>query len=179
MRLLAMGTCLMIVAQAVVGDAETAREPVPSPEVGKLGYYVGTWRGEGAAKEGPFGPGGKLSSTTICEWFAGGFQLVCRGEESGPTGRRKFLNIRTYDDSAKAYTEYSISSLGETEHATGGSIVGNKKTFVQTTEVEGKSLEITYTEVQMSPTLFVYRADVSVDGGPSTTIAEGRVTKVK
>ena len=38
------------------------------PEVAKLAYYVGTWRGEGEAKAGPFGPGGKLSSTTTCEW---------------------------------------------------------------------------------------------------------------
>jgi hypothetical protein len=60
---------------------------------------------------GPFRPAGKLSSTTTCEWFAGGFQLVCRGEERGPTGKRTFLNIRAYDEAAKAYTEYGISSF--------------------------------------------------------------------
>ena len=102
--------------------------PSSGPEVQRLGYYLGTWRGEGETKGGPFGPAGKLSSTTTCEWFAGGFQLVCRGEERGSTGKRTFLNVRAYDETAEAYTEYGISSFGESEYDTGGSIVGNKKT---------------------------------------------------
>jgi hypothetical protein len=147
--------------------------------VRKLGYYLGTWRGEGETKGGPFGPAGKLSSTTTCEWFTGGFQLVCRGEETGPTGERTFLNIRAYDQTAEAYTEYSISSLGETEYATGGSIVENKRIFVLTSDVEGKPLRVRYTEVQVSPTLFTYQAEASIDNAPWTTIAEGEVTKVE
>ena len=105
-----------------------------------MAYYVGTWEGEGETKDGPFGPAGKLSSTMTYDWFAGGFHLVCRGEERGPTGKRTFLNIRAYDEKAKAYTDYGISSLGESEYSTGGSIVGNKLTFVKDldSDVEGK-----------------------------------------
>ena len=72
------------------------------PEVQRLAYYLGTWRGEGETKSGPFGPAGKLSSTITCDWFAGGFHLVCRGEEKGPTGKRTFLNILAYDEKAIA-----------------------------------------------------------------------------
>src|SRR5215831_731178 len=79
-------------------QAATGQQPKPGREVQKLAYYLGTWRGEGETKAGPFGPAGKLSSTTTCEWFAGGFHLVCRGEESGPTGKRTFLKIRAYDE---------------------------------------------------------------------------------
>lgn len=104
---------------------------------------------------------------------------MCRGEESGPTGKRTFLNIRAYDETAKAYIEYGISSFGESEYNTGGSIVGNKKTFEMNSEIEGKPLKLRYTEVQVSPTFFTYQAEASVDGGPWTMIAEGRVTKVK
>ena len=104
---------------------------------------------------------------------------MCRGEERGPTGKRTFMDIRAYDESAKAYTEYGISSFGESEYDTGGSIVGNKKTFVLDSEVEGKPVKLRYTEVQVSPTLFTYQAEASVDGGPWTTIADGKVTKVK
>src|SRR4030095_5524829 len=112
------------------GKPATDQQPKPGPEVQRLAYYLGTWRGEGETKGGPFGPAGKLSSTTSCEWFAGGFQLVCRGEETGPTGKRTFLNIRACDEKAKAYTEYGISSFGESEYDTGGSIIGNKRTFL-------------------------------------------------
>jgi hypothetical protein len=178
MKLLTAGTVL-IATLAASGHAAKADQPKPGPEVQKLGYYLGIWRGEGEAKAGPFGPGGKLSSTTTCEWFAGGFQLVCRGEESGPTGTRAFLNIRAYDEAAKAYTEYSISSFGEREYNTGGSIVGNKRTFLISSDVEGKPLKLRYTEVQVSPTLFTYLAEASLDGGPWTVIAEGKVTKVE
>src|SRR6516162_5504298 len=155
--------------------------PIPTtpPEVQRLAYYLGTWRGEGETKSSPIGPAGKLSSTITCDWFAGGFHLVCRGEEKGPTGTRTFLNIRAYDEKAKAYTEYGISSLGDSEYQTGGSILGNKRTFVFNIDLEGKPTKLRYTEVQVSPTLFTYQAEASSDGGPWTVIAEGKVTKVK
>ena len=149
------------------------------PEVQKLAYYLGTWRGQGETKGGPFGPAGELSNTVTCDWFAGGFHLVCRGEEKGSTGERTFLNILAYDEKAKAYTEYGISSLGESEYQTGGSIVGNKKTFVFDSNLGGKPTKLRYIEVQVSPTLYTYQAEASIDGGLWTVIAEGKVTKVK
>ena len=80
--------------------------------------------------------------------------MVCRGEERGPTGKRTFLNILAYDEKAKAYTEYGISSLGESEYSTGGSIAGNKRTFVKDldSDVKGMVTKLRYIEVQ------VYRA---------------------
>jgi len=179
MRLLTMGPFLLIVAQLTLAPAAKAQEPEPGPEVQRLAYYLGTWRGEGVTKGGPFGPAGKLSSTTSCEWFAGGFQLVCRGEETGPTGKRTFLDILAYDEKAKAYTEYGISSLGESEYSTGGSIIGNKRTFVWSSDMGGKPIKLRYTEVQESPAFYTYQAEASVDGGPWAVIAEGKVTKVK
>jgi len=179
MKTLALMSCLWIAAHAAFGSAALAQPPAPGPEIQKLGYYVGTWKGEGEAKGGPFGPAGKLSSTTTCEWFPGGFQLVCRGEESGPTGTRTFLGIRAWDAAAKAYTEYGISSFGETEYTTGGTLVDNRRTFVVNTESDGKPLALRYTEVQVSSKLFTYQAEVAIDNGPWATIAEGRVQKVE
>ena len=179
-RLFIVCVCSFALSISSFAQAPTA-SPIATtpPEVQKLAYYLGTWKGEGEAKSGPFGPAGKLSSTTTCDWFSGGFHLVCRGEESGPTGKRTFLNIKTYDEKAKAYTEYGISSLGDSEYQTGGSIVGNKRTFVFNIDVEGKPTKLRYTEVQVSPTLFTYQAEASIDGGPWKVIAEGKVTKVK
>ena len=179
MRLLTVGFFLPIVAQLTVAAAAKAQQPEPGPEVRKLAYYVGSWTGEGETKGGPFGPAGKLSSRSSCEWFAGGFQLVCRGEETGPTGKRTFLNIRAYDEKAKAYTEYGISSMGESEYNTGGSIIGNKRTFAWSSDMDGKPIKLRYTEVQESPTFHTYQAEASVDGGSWAVIAEGKVTKVK
>ncbi|TAM99067.1 MAG: DUF1579 domain-containing protein [Rhodanobacteraceae bacterium] len=179
MKPLIMASLLLIFACVASSHTATAQQPKPSPQVQKLGYYLGSWRGEGETKSGPFGPAGELSSTMSCEWFAGGFQLICRGEERGPTGKRTFLNILAYDETTKAYTEYGISSFGESEYDTGGSIVGNKKTYVVNSEVGGKPAEIRYTEMQVSPTFYTYQAEASVGGGPWRVIAEGKVTKVE
>ena len=169
------------IATTPAATPATAQQPKPGPEVQRLAYYLGTWRGEGDTKGGPFGPAGKLSSTITCDWFAGGFHLVCRGEERGPTGKRTFLNILAYDEKTKAYTEYGISSLGESEYSTGGSIVANKRTFVKDldSDVTGKSIKLRYTEVQVSSTFYTYQAEASKDGGPWTVIAEGKITKVR
>jgi len=75
--------------------------------------------------------------------------------------------------------EWFAGSFGESEYDAGGSIVGNKRTFVLSSEVEGKPVKLRYTEVQMSPTFFTYQAEASVDGGPWTVIAEGKVTRVE
>ena len=179
MKPLALGLCLMILMHGARGQEAPGPSPQPGPEVRKLAYYLGTWKGEGEAKGGPFGPAGKLSSTTTCEWFAGGFQLVCRGEENGPTGKRAFLNIRGYDGKTKSYAEYGISSLGDSEYTTGGTIEDGRKTFIVDIDAGGKPGQVRYTERQVSPTLFTYRAEVSVDGGPWTEIAEGKVAKVE
>jgi Protein of unknown function (DUF1579) len=163
------------------GQPATSQQPKPGPEVQRLAYHIGTWRGRGETKGGPFGPAGQLSSTITCDWFAGDFQVVCRGEERGPTGKRKFLNILAYDEKAKSYTEYGISSFGDSEYSTGGSIVGNKRTFVKDldSDAEGKSTKLRYTEVQVSPIFYTYQAEASKDGGPWTVIAEGKITKVR
>jgi len=163
------------------GQPATAQQLKPGPEVQRLAYYLGTWNGQGQTKGGPFGPAGKLSSTISCDWFAGGFHLVCRGEERGPTGKRTFLNILAYDEKAKAYTEYGISSLGDSEYSTGGSIVGNKRIFVKDLDsnAEGKPIKLRYIEEQVSPTLYTYQAEASIAGGPWTVIAEGKITKIR
>src|SRR4029450_1262328 len=186
------GLIIVCICSLALSISSFAQAPTASPiattpaatgmsPTNRLAYYLGTWRGEGETKGGPFGAAGKLSRTMTCDWFAGGFHLVCRGEETGPTGKRTFLNILAYDEKAKAYTEYGISSLGESEYSTGGSIVGNKRTFVKDldSDVKGKPTKLRYTEVQVSPTFYTYQAEASKDGGPWTVIAEGKVTKVR
>jgi hypothetical protein len=55
---------LLIAALFAFGQAPETQQSKPGPEVQKLAYYLGTLKGEGEAKPGPFEPAGKLSSTT-------------------------------------------------------------------------------------------------------------------
>lgn len=169
-------SCLPLVA---AGDAPVSQAPMPGPEVQKLAYYLGSWIGEGETKGGPFGPAGKLSSKQSCRWFTGGFQILCEGEETGPTGTRSFLNVLGYDPDKKAYTQYSISSLGESEDDRGGSLVGNKLVYVLNQDSGTDHVQIRYTEVHLSPSLYTYEVEAAVNRKPWTVIATGKITKVK
>ena len=170
---------LMLVPSLAVAAPRKDQTPKPSHEIEKLGYYIGTWHGHGETKAGPFGAAGKLSSTMTCQWFAGRLQVVCRGEEMGPSGKREFLNILSYDESRKAYTEYSISSMGESEYDQNGSLVGRKLTYLIDQNVGGKSAKFRYVEDHVSPVLMTYQAEVSVAGAPWSELAEGKISKVK
>jgi hypothetical protein len=176
-----LGTAvLLLLAPAIAfAQAKTDKTPKPGPEIQKLAYYIGTWMGAGETKGGPFGAAGKLSSRMTCKWFTGGFHVVCQGEETGPTGTRAFLNILGYDADAKAYTQHSISSFGESEDDRGGSLVGDRLTYLLGGDAGGKSPRIRYTEVRVSPVLYTYQAEAAVGGKPWTMIAQGKITKVK
>jgi hypothetical protein len=169
----------LLVLAPCIAAGETAPVPKTAPEVQKLGYYVGAWVGHGETKAGPLGLAGKLSSEQTCEWFTGGSQVVCRGEEHGPTGTRAFLNILSYDQAARSYAQYSISSRGEAEYDRGGSLVGNKLTWLLEQDAGGKPAKFRYTEIHVSPVLYTYQADVSLNHGPWTTLATGEIKKVK
>ena len=169
----------MLLSASSIAVAEPNAVPKPGKEVQELAYYVGSWEGHGETKAGPFGAAGKLSSHMSCKWFDGRFQIICEGEETGPSGTRKFLNVIAYDEETKAYTEYSISNLGESEYDKGGSLVANKLTYLVDHTSGGKSAKFRYTETRVSPALMTYAAQVSIDGAPWAPLAEGEIKKVK
>lgn len=173
MKLPLAAALLLLPAPSLAGS------PARSPQVEKLGIYVGTWQGHGQTKGGPLGAAGKLSSKQTCSWFAGGFQIVCRGEEHGPSGIRQFLNIIAYDERTKAYTEYSVSSFGEAEYDQGGTFADCKLTFLINQKSGGKPVRFRYTEDHVSSTLYTYRAEVALDGKPWTELSVGEIRKVK
>jgi hypothetical protein len=169
---------VVVLAFAVPCLAQTAQPPKPGPEVQKFAYHVGTWKLEGEIKAGPFGPPGKFSETDTCQWFAGGFHIVCRGEGTGPAGKSTSLSILAYDAEAKVYTYYEISSLGYSV-SDKGSLTGNTWTWLWDGKAAGKPAKFRYTEVQASPTSYTFKVENSVAGGPWTVIEEGKATKVK
>ena len=162
-------------AFAVPCLAQPAQPPKPGPEVQKLAYFVGMWKVEGEAKPSSFGPAGKFSGTQACEWFVGGFQVVCRAEVAGPGGKIAELAILAYDAEAKAYAYYGITNAG-TISTSKGTVAGNTWTWLSDWKAVGK---LRFTEVQESPTARAIKVEHSVAGGPWTVIEEGKASKVK
>jgi hypothetical protein len=82
-------TILTFVVRLVLSKATVAQEaPEMAAELKKLDQFVGNWTWEGEMKPGPMLPGSDFTGKETCEWFEGGFALICRseGQESaGPT----------------------------------------------------------------------------------------------
>ena len=161
----------LFAAPAVAQEA-----PKPGPELARLAYFTGTWQFDGESKDTPMGPGGKLSGTDTCEWFAGGFQLVCRGDMTGPRGPGKSGSVWAYDPMQQAYTFYGYNSMGEAFYIS-GSVAGKVWTWNAEFPVQGASMKLRATMTEESPTVYSYKMESSPDGTSWTLVEEGRATK--
>src|SRR5574340_622422 len=90
----------------VFAQAPTAK---PGPEVQRLGYFVGRWSLAGEFKTEPLG---KYAGTMACEWFEGGFVLICKGSSDGVRGAGSEMHILSYSAQDKAYNWYSVGTMG-------------------------------------------------------------------
>jgi hypothetical protein len=181
--MLKRGSMVLAVAWALIGlitvtAQEPGRPPQPSPANKKLGVFVGTWKDEAEMKPGPFGPGGKLSLTETCEWFTGGFSVVCHTDTTGFMGDLKTLTVLTYDPDEKLYRFYEFNSVGLSESAK-GTVDGDTWMFDGESKMGGKVIKSRSTIRLSSPDSAVVRSEVSVDGGPMTLLMELKGTRVK
>jgi Protein of unknown function (DUF1579) len=167
---------LGVVAMVGIAFAQAPESPKPGPEHKALSYFAGQWTSEGEMKAGPYGPGGKITSQDACEWFSGGFQLVCRSQGDGPMGPMTSMGIITYSPQEKSYTYYGIDSMGTSELAKGAR-TGKTWAFTSTSNVGGQTFKSRYTMVETSPTSYTFKWDTSPDGGKWSTMMEGTATK--
>lgn len=153
-----------------------APPPPPPGELQALKYFEGTWTMEADMKPSPLGPGGRMTGTETCEWFAGGLHLVCRSQGSGPMGKVSSMAIMSYDTSSKSYVYYAVSNMGpDPEHAK-GSRSGNVWTYTSRVTMNNQTIDSTFTITEQSPTTYTM-AWAMTSGGKTTTIMEGRAAK--
>src|SRR5260370_7461639 len=107
-----LAVCMMFLVISIQAQAPQG-PPKPGPEVKKLDYNIGTWNVAGEAK--PFGPmpGGKFTAKEKCEWYSGGFFVMCHSEGTGPMGPAKGVSFLGYDPNEKVYTYHEFTSTGE------------------------------------------------------------------
>jgi hypothetical protein len=149
----------------------------PGPEHARIGYFAGTWQMTGEVKASPMGPGGAMSATESCEWFQGGFQMVCRGDVSGPRGPAKTGSVWTYDTVLKSYTFFGYNSYGESFYVLGG-VDGKVWTWNAEMPMEGGgNMKLRAIITEESPTAYTFRFEGSPDGTTWMLFEEGRATK--
>jgi hypothetical protein len=166
----------VLVASMVAVPALAQEAPKPGPEQARMGYFAGTWEFAGEAKASPMGPAGKINGTETCDWFAGGFQLVCQSDATGPRGHGKSGSIWAYDPTQQGYTYYGYSSMGDAFYIS-GNVAGKVWTWNAEFPVQGASMKLRATITEESPTVYSYKMETSPDGTTWTLVEEGRATK--
>lgn len=151
----------------LIGIAATAQTPTPSPEVKKLDYFAGTWSIEATIPPGPWGGGGKFTSTGTSEWLQGDFFLVRHGDFTMPQdlgGNSKSVAVLGYDPDKKVYTEDEFDGHGRHELRT-GTLNGDTWTWTSTFDAGGMTIHSRQVVKAVSPTSFTTKLQVSADGG--------------
>jgi hypothetical protein len=158
--------------------ARQSGDTLPSSEHKKLEAFVGTWNDEAEVKPTPFGPGGKMSISESCDWFTGGFSVVCNAKATGLRGDLKTLVVLTYDDEEKVYRLYEFNSVGRTNEAK-GTVDGDTWTFNGESKVNGKLIRTQSTIRVTSPDSATMKSEMSVEGGQWTLVMELKGTRAK
>ena len=177
-RVIAVGAVAILLCTLVVWSQAPAGPPKPGPEHKRLGLFAGKWSGSGEVKSGPWGPGGKMTWTETCEWFEGGFSIVCRSEGSDPMGKLKGLSILGYNINEKHYVYLGTNSRGEVETSK-GTLQGKTWNWTSEGKMGGKNVKSNFTINELSNDAYTFKWETSVDGGPWSVAMEGKSTRTK
>ena len=154
---------LAISGVASADEAKPKEYPYPSRELQKLSSFVGTWHMTGEMMKSPMGPGGKMTATEHCSWYAGNYFLTCHVEGNGPMGKSTGMEIFGYDAQNKVYTYTSFDSLGMQEAAT-GTVEGNQWTWTNELKMAGQMVKSRFLVTQVSPDENTFSWSMSPDG---------------
>jgi len=170
--ILSLACAALLAAQSTIGVRS------PGPDVKKLDYFAGRWKSEGDMKPGPYTSGGKFSGTGHYEWMPGGFFLLSYTDEISPLGKGTGLAIFGYDRAERVYTYAAYNSRGEAEQAK-GVLEGDTWTWSNEQKMGGTVIRGRYIIKTLSPTAYNFKFEMAAEGGPWSTIVEGKATKTK
>jgi hypothetical protein len=153
--------------------------PKPGPEVQKLAYFAGTWTVEGTIGEGPWGAGGKFSTSSTADWMPGGFFLEGHTDSKMPAeigGDGKTTSYMGYDQDESTYTSDQFNSQGRHESSK-GTLTGDTWTWTGSQVYGGQNVQRKVTMKVLSPTSYTMKLEVSLDGTNWMTFMDGKATK--
>ena len=170
---------LMILA-AIVGAAAQAGPPTPAPELKKLDYFAGTWNTEATIPPGPWGSGGKFTTTSTGQWQEGSFFLLRNDKFTLPSelgGSGSGTSVTGYDSDKKVYTDERFDSRGQHTKST-GTVSGDTWTWNSENNYGGMTISGRMTFKIVSPTSYTPKYEISIDGGANwMSFWDGKATK--
>jgi hypothetical protein len=142
-----------------------------------LSAFVGQWEGGGTFYDTAMSKAGKITSKTDCSWSPSGHYLVCEQTLTDDKGTHQQLTVYTPSDDADDFTYYTIT--GSAAPFTGRvKIDGNTWTYDNKFEQDGKKTEVRTTNTFAADDES-FKTEYSVDGGPWTTMLDGKSHRIK
>jgi hypothetical protein len=179
-RILSACVVMAVVTLTAAPAASGQGAPKPGPEHKRLGFFVGKWNVEGELKPGPMGPGGKFTASDTCEWFEGGFSVVCRSEGKMPTGASRSLGILGYSAEEKVYTYYGIDNSNMMMATVPkGTLQGDTWTYTDESTMGGQKVKSRVVIKELSPTAYTFRMEFQGPDGKWAPVMESKNTKAQ
>jgi hypothetical protein len=170
---------ILISTLILAASAFAQMAPKPGPEVKKLDYFVGTWTVEGTIGQGPWGAGGKFTSTDTSEWMPGNYFLVRHSDFKMPPelgGDGKATAFMGYQTDQNRYTYDAFNSQGRRE-VSKGTVSGDGWTWTSTQSYGGQEVQQKRTIKVLSPASYGIKFEVSLDGTNWMTFLDAKATK--
>jgi Protein of unknown function (DUF1579) len=174
-RRIAFVSILLFVAASALAQMNAA----PGPEVKKLDYFVGSWSLDCTIAQGPWGMGGKFTSTSTNEWMPGNFFVQGHNDFKMPPelgGEGKGMMLTGYDTDLNTYTYDVYNSQGRRE-LWKGNLSGDTWTWTGSQTYAGQEFQQRMTMKVLSATSYGVKYEISMDGKDWMTFMEGKATK--
>lgn len=170
---------IFLSALVLLSAAAWAQPSKPGPELKKLDYFLGTWTTDATIAQGPWGAGGKFTSSHSSEWMPGGFFLQGHADFTMPAelgGDGKGVSFMGYDTNENVYTYDQFNSQGHRQLSK-GTVSGDTWTWTSSQIYAGQEFKQRMTIKVLTPTSYSMKFEISMDGTNWMTFMEGKATK--
>ena len=155
-------------------------DPMPPPN---MDYFLGSWSFDWNIPESPLGPGGKMKGTETYRKVSGGSSYESDIEGEGPAGPLKGRALTSYKEADRAVTRSESGLFGVSVVKTGpigGDLGGYYTIHWESAPIKksGKVIKLKGKTLMLSPAHYKVQVEISVDGGPFTSLGNAWFRKV-
>ena len=156
---------MLAVALAILAAASAFAQPAPSPKIGELKSFIGTWRCSGTAFAYAFEPPHPTKATIVVQPVLNGFWLDINfveeltAENPHPNSGKVHWG---WDEGMQRYTGYSIDSSGGINSIASDGWQGDKIVWLGTERIAGQTFATrdTFTRERINDFLHVGEAEI-------------------
>jgi len=174
---------LFLIALLFVQQASRPTQPTDPMPPPNLDYFIGSWSFDWNVPESPLGPAGKMKGTETFKKILSGQKYESEINGEGPEGPFQGRAITSYDDKEKVVTRYEVFSYGLTAFKSGsigGDLGGYYTIYWESAPFtkNSKSIKLKGKTQMLSPAHYRLFVDISIDGGPFTSLGNSWFRKV-